>query len=281
VSTTQVIALRKRGNQVKRGYPVAAATKILQHQLLDISTGYARPWPSVAALGLIPGGYAIESQDNTLGSAGDLWVEAECGEHLLPINDFTTSKPGDLAFGTNEETASSSNASGTLAPIGRVTEVVLAADPRVIMGEVSGVWVDVGDASIKRTPISIVKTITHADLTAAATTESESLGGVLPTGAKLRSVSMTLNTDFSGGGVGSATMQLGIVGGDTDAVRTAEDVFTTAANIPITGTAGVLGYAGADLGGQQLGALFTVDTTTAALTAGSVTITIVVDFPGA
>ena len=56
MSTTTIVALRKRGNQIKRGWPVKASTKILANQLLDVSTGYARPWPSTAALGLVPGG---------------------------------------------------------------------------------------------------------------------------------------------------------------------------------------------------------------------------------
>lgn len=281
MSTTLIIAGRFRGPRVKRGFPVKASTKILQNQHVDISTGYARPWPSTAALGLVSGGIACESQDNTSGANGDLWVECEAGEFLFPINDFASSKPGDLAFGSDEATCSASNSAGTLSPAGRVTEVVITSDSRVAMGEVPGAWIEVGDAKIAKAPFKIVKTIAEADLTAAALSEALAIGGVLPSGARLVGWSLgegTL-TLFSGGGATAATVKLGTAG-DDDAICTATSIFTGATGFPKTGTAGVLGFRGAPLGGEQVKATFTSDVNVATLTAGSIIITLFFDFAG-
>lgn len=283
MSTTTIITKRSRGELTKRGYPVKAGAVILQNQHLEISTGYARPWPSTAALGLISGGIATESVDNSAGSNGDQWVEAECGEFLFPINDFVATSVGELAFGVDEETGSISNAAGTLSPMGRVTGVTLAADTRVLLGEHPGAWIEVGDLDdgIHKAPIKIVKTIGEADLTAAALTQVINLGGVLPAGARLVSWDMGEGTftAFSGGGASAVTAKLG-TSADDDALCTATSIFTGATGFPKQGTAGVLGYRAAPLGSAQLQVTFGSDVNVSALTAGSIVITIIVDFAG-
>lgn len=284
MSTTQIIEMRSRGALKKRGYPVKAATKILQNQHIEVSTGVARPWPATPGLGYVSGGIAAESADNTNGGGGDLWVEAEAGEFLFPLDDFTASEAGDLAFGVDEESCSSSNDAGTLSACGRVVEVVLTSDPRVLMGERSGVWVRVGDPAdaVHKLPIKIVKTIAHGDLDAAATTQSIDLGSVLPAGARLlfADAGEGTFTAFSGGAVSACTIKLG-TSDDDDAIATATDVFTGATGFPKTGTAGALGFRGAPLGGKQLQAKFTTtDDNVVNLSAGTIDITIEVDFPG-
>jgi hypothetical protein len=283
MSTSKILSMRTRGTTTKRGFPVKAGAAILQNQHLEISTGYARPWPSTPALGLISGGVSLESQDNSAGVNGDLWVEAECGEFLFPLGAFVASSVGEMAYGVDEASAQPTNAVGTLSPIGRVTGVTLTTDARVLMGEVPGAWICVGDLddAVHKFPIRIVKTVTEADLAAAATSQVITLGGVLPAGARLLAWSIgegTL-TLFSGGGATSATVALG-TGSSGTAICTATSIFTGASGFPKMGTAGASGFRGAPLGGAQLQATFGSDVNVAALTAGTVDITILVDFPG-
>jgi len=125
-------------------------------------------------------------------------------------------------------------------------------------------------------PIVFRKTITHADLTALATSQLITLG-VLPSVARFRAGSIKLNTAFSGG---SATeVKLSIGGTDDDGLIAVRDIFTGASTAETFTPLGVQAAAclAAQLGGQTIAAKFTSDVNVEALTAGSVTITLIFD----
>lgn len=289
MSTTTIGRYRARGT-VKRqvSHPVKAGAKIWRNQHLALVGGYAIPWPAVAALGMASGGIAVETVDNTLGADGDLRVEAEVVAFLFFVGTgadaFTVADIGAVAFGMDEATVGKTNGSGTRSPAGRVVEVILPGDPRCLLHEQPGVYVTVGDvdSGLHRLPIVISLTITEALFTGAGLTEAINLGGLLPTGAKVKSVDIGEGTVvlFSGGSAASATLSFG-TGGVPTALRTAVNVFTGATGFPLSGTAGALGFTGADWSGLQLQALLTVTTgTTGGCTAGSVPVNITFDFSG-
>lgn len=113
-------------------------------------------------------------------------------------------------------------------------------------------------------------TITHAELTAAATSEAIDIGAALPTGAFVHSMETDVTTLFSGGTVSAIVLDVGIEGGDVDAMVDGRDVFTGAATGPAIGN-GVRPHG--SFGGAQLSALFVATGDDVAdLTAGSVTI---------
>lgn len=289
MSTTTIGQYRARGTLIRQvSHPVKGGVKIWKNQHLALVGGYAKAWPAVAALGLISGGIASISVDNTLGGDGDERVEAEVVAFLFfpgtGADAFLATDIGAIAYGMDEATVGKTNGSGTRSPAGRVVEVILPGDPRCLLGEQPGVYVVAGDVSdgLHKLPIVISLTITEALFTGVGVTEAINLGGVLPTGAKVRSVdvgegSITL---FSGGSAATATLSLGIAGTVT-ALRTAINVFTGATGFPLSGTAGALGFVGADWSGLQLQALLTVTTgTTGGCTAGSIPVVIIFDFPG-
>ncbi len=125
-------------------------------------------------------------------------------------------------------------------------------------------------------PIVVRKTITHADLVALATSEDIVLA-VLPSLGRFRVGSCKLNTAFSGGGATAVTVDVG--GTDADGLIDGRDIFTGASTAEQFSPAGVLVAAGlsAQLGGQTITAKFTSDVNIIALTAGSITITLIFD----
>lgn len=113
-------------------------------------------------------------------------------------------------------------------------------------------------------------TITTADLTASAGSQSIDIGAALPAGACVIGAWLALATTFSGGGASSCTADLGVKGGDTDSLIDGADLFTAAGEI--SSPAGVLpaGHYGAITPAVVIAADVNVDT----LTAGSVTVNI-------
>jgi len=81
MSTTKILSMRARGEQTKRGYPVKASTAILQNQHIEVSTGYARPWPSTAALGLVPLTPVSRIDDGAIDDFG----AGEMGVHFINV----------------------------------------------------------------------------------------------------------------------------------------------------------------------------------------------------
>jgi len=116
-------------------------------------------------------------------------------------------------------------------------------------------------------PLYAEKQITHADLTAAATSEAVDFDSALPAGAVILGREITVTTPFSGGGASAATVDVG--GTDTDAIVDGEDVFT-GATTPKAGTSGI--NPNGFLGGQTLKATVTSDVNVGTLTAGDITV---------
>jgi hypothetical protein len=73
------------------------------------------------------------------------------------------------------------------------------------------------------------KQITHADLTAAATTQTIDFDAALPADAFVIGVYAEVTTAMSGGAVSACTADLGVKSGDTDGFMDAVDIFTGAA----------------------------------------------------
>jgi hypothetical protein len=124
-------------------------------------------------------------------------------------------------------------------------------------------------------PKRISVTIGHADLTAAALTQTINLGSPLPAGAQILGRSLRLTQAFSGGSVSALVVDIG--GTDADAIVDGESVFTGAT----TAKAGISGIdPNGVLGGQQLTATFiATGANVVDLTAGSVTIDILYAVP--
>lgn len=107
--------------------------------------------------------------------------------------------------------------------------------------------------------------IQHSDLVAGAATEAVALAG-FPTNAIVLIAVVDLKTEFSGGGVGLCNVAIGDAG-DEDELCDNTDVFTGAgAGLKHTNGAAVISPRFEAAYSPR--ALFSVDTTTAALTAG-------------
>ena len=114
--------------------------------------------------------------------------------------------------------------------------------------------------------------VTHADLTAAATSEAIDIGSAFGDDVVVLGCLIDVTTLFSGGSVSAITAEVGIDSGDTDAMMTALDVFTGAATGKKTGYG--VGPAGW-YGGIQPSILFSATGDNVVnLTAGDLTVTI-------
>lgn len=244
MSTTSEISIESHGRQrttlevglaagvsVKRGWPIGKNASGYAGQL-----GASYPEPI---------GFAQYDGDNTSGSAGDVKIQVEAGVVVRKnsgTSAVTIAEIGLPCYLEDNETVSKSDQNATLPLAGEVVAV-----------DSDGVRVRLGDSMgyIIRSAC-----IQHSDLTAAATTESASVGIALPANAVLVGYSVDCPTLFSGGSVSACTVKIGTAG-DDDAIMTATSVFTGASGFPKAGTAGVLGYPGAPLGGQSISAKFT------------------------
>jgi hypothetical protein len=124
-------------------------------------------------------------------------------------------------------------------------------------------------------PRKLTLTVGHADLTAAALTQTINIGSTaLPSGAVILGRTIVLATAFSGGGAGAVSVDIG--GTDADCIVDGESIFTGATTAK-AGTSGIDPFGA--LGGQQLTATFISDVNVVLLTAGSVTITVTYAVP--
>lgn len=153
-----------------------------------------------------------------------------------------------------------------VAAVGTQTVFGEATQPSTGAGEFVGVEIGKRATSAGNVLVQEV-TITHADLTAAAATESVNLGAALPTNARVLGVESHLTTAFTGGTVSAIVCEAGHAG-DTDSLITARNIFTGAAQtLPGNGVRPLGTYSG-----TQLTALFTATGgQVVALTAGSIT----------
>ena len=116
---------------------------------------------------------------------------------------------------------------------------------------------------------TLKQVITHADLTAAATTQTIAI--TFPAKSYPLLGRVVVQSDFSGGAVSALTVQLGDA--DTDGLMTALSVFTGVANDVVLGADGVEAmWSSVEEASYSLGALFTATSDNLVnLTAGSLT----------
>ena len=119
-------------------------------------------------------------------------------------------------------------------------------------------------------PQVIEMTVTHADLVAAAVSQSFNFGSPIPLGAVVLGVSADLGARFLGGGATTAVFQIGTAV-DPDSIVSSCDVF----NAPVDGQASALSYGIAPnrffAAATQLLLTFVSDVNVVDLTAGSIT----------
>lgn len=117
------------------GYPVKAATKVIQGGIAVLNGGYAAP--GTAATGLIAVGRFEDTVDNTAGAAGDLSAQVKRGTFK-----FGNSSAGDLiaqadvgadCYIVDDQTVAKTSATNTRSVAGKVIAV-----------DADGVWVKIG-----------------------------------------------------------------------------------------------------------------------------------------
>ena len=127
-----------------------------------------------------------------------------------------------------------------------------------------------GAAGARRTCVISFDADDFADLANGVKTLTKDLGASLPAGARLLGVSVAETwTGFDDPAHGTYGIEIG-TGGDADAVRTSVDVAAGASGLPASGTAGVIGYDCASLGGLQLKVKLTSNKDLNTVTAGQV-----------
>jgi hypothetical protein len=196
--------------------------------------------------------------------------QAACEWRIID-GDFSASAAGDPLYLSDTAGAYSTSPGSNAYVVGRVLTAATAGKALLAPGMVgaeSRVW-------------SVSKTVTHADLTAAATSESISFGRDIPAGSMVLAAYFALTTEFSGGAVSACVVDLGDAG-DDDRWIDAENIFTSSgtgvrrlfANDP----PGLKGK-GIDFLQSAASPLIKVTTTGAnvsVLDAGSITVTLVV-----
>lgn len=225
----------------------------------DAATGIVYP----LVPGLNPIGVGLTTKDYTGETPGSKPLEVRAGAQKLP-QDGTIAI--DSAVGTpvywnptaNEASATDGGGAyafmGPLVACRSLTTVEVAFEPERV--------------ALFGGTMMLAKTITHADLTAAALTQAIAIGvapGRFLGGAK------DLTANFTGGGATSVDLDIG--GTDADGLIAADDVLAgpLAEDFAPLGAQVVLGYM-PDLSGQTINATFTSDVNVVLLTAGSVTI---------
>lgn len=264
-------------------YPIAANVRILKGAQVALdSAGRAIPATTAAGGAVRVVGKASATFDNRDGSvlggaAGACDVEVEFG-----VFGWANSSAGDaladadvgaVVYAVDDQTVAKTDNGGTRVVAGILTEVrngqcYVFQSPAIAHLALAAVEADAGVAMQKRTV-----TIGHADLDAAATTQTINVGAVLPANARILGVSLHDVTAFSGGTVSALELDIGTAG-DVDAIVAQADlagaaVDGQAASCP-SGIAPHKLFAAA---GAQLAAKFTATGDDLVnLTAGAVTI---------
>lgn len=212
MSTTRARLAEYAGDTVRTlTLDVNGGSSILKGTIvcLDVN-GDAVPGGAVSTGALKAAGCAIASADNSAGSDGDLDIQVGCGVYKFRNSSgsaISDAHVGSPCFVEDNDTVRASSGGGLYPCAGRVVQVD-ADGVRVLMSPQAS---EAGGAIQKR---SI--TVGHADLTAAATTETENIGDPLPAGATVLGVNILLPTAFSGI-TGPVTVDIGS-SGDVDAL---------------------------------------------------------------
>lgn len=205
-------------------------------------------------------------------------------EDLLTYVDGISTTAGDLVADTIAELTAAAGVTvdGTLIKDGGATlkdsttfivdnadatkKIALQASG-ITTGNTRTITVPDEDINLKYVVRFLNVTLTEASFTAGAVSEAVNVGSALPTGSEVMWAGVNVNTEFSGGGAGSAAIEIGTAG-DADAFMATLSVFTGSGTGRRAGARGV----GAEGSGTQVKATLTSDVNVSALTAGSVDI---------
>lgn len=139
------------------------------------------------------------------------------------------------------------------------------------------------DAALAAVPKKVTVSISQAELAALGAgvkTFTKSFSAVPAAGARLLGVDQALATKFHDGGSGAFGVELGSAA-DPDLLRTSTDVSNASSGFPKSGTAGVGGHAGAEVGGVTLQVKLTSDVDLNTATQGAYSAVVVFSVPPA
>lgn len=206
-------------------YPVAASTLIERGNIvcLDVN-GRAVEGGTVAAGALQGIGRALAKTDNSSGAAGDIDCEVELGvfEWLNSSGDpLTQADVGHAVFVESEATVARTSSGATLPNAGTMTEITKAGKIAVHMTLSSSA------GAISAEPQKRTVVIPESALTAAATTQTLSVGAVLPANSRILGVTLDGYVPFTGGTVSAMKIDVGS-SGDIQALVKQADAFAAA-----------------------------------------------------
>jgi hypothetical protein len=222
-------------------------------------------------------GVASATVDNSAGSDGDLSMRVVCGQFWRKNSAgdaVTYAMIGLPCYMEDDNIVAGTSSSGTLQAAGLVIDVDSVKGVKVLMNPEAAsmaaayAGAAAGVALQKRTV-----TVGEADLTAAATTQTISIGAVLPANARVLGVSLHTHTAFTGGGSSALKLDIG-TSGDVDAIVAQADLFAAAVDGEAPSCpAGIAPNKLFATGGSQLTAKFTsTGGNVTVFTAGSVII---------
>lgn len=217
-------------------YPIAANVKIYKGAMVAInSDGEAIPATVAASgaaviVGKSSGTYNNLTGSELGGSANAVRVEVEYGvfawANSLSADEIEAEDAGDVVYAVDDQTVALTSNSSARIVAGIVSEVVggkvyVWMGPHVARIATSAVLSDAGITLQKRS-----LTVGHADLTDADTSQTLSIGAVLPANARIVGVSIHNATAFAGGTVSALACDIG-TSGDVDAIVDGADLFGT------------------------------------------------------
>ncbi len=230
------------GLQASRGtYSIKANVRIFKGAMVALdSAGRAMPAGLAAGGSVLVVGKASATYDNRTGSelgggAGACDVEVEYGVFgwVDDDGDMDDTNVGYPAYCVTDEAVSADDASGTQVVAGITTEVRDGV-AYVFMGPAAHALA--AASALAAAGVSLQKrslTLGHADLTDADTSQTFSIGAVLPANARILGASIAVGTAFSGI-TGPVTVSIG-TSGDTDSIAKLANITT-----PVNGQAGAM-----------------------------------------
>lgn len=175
---------------------------------------------------LVAYGFArMEYGVDSLTGDGTIECYADTGCKLLTGSGLTDADEGATVYALDDSTFSLSSSSGTRPVMGKLIEVVSATSGYVAVDPTFSTLATA--ANVANAGMTVAKktvTVGHADLDAAATTQSINIGTSLPANARIVGVSLHTATAFSGGTVSALKLDIGSTG-DVDAIVAQADLY--------------------------------------------------------
>ncbi len=213
-------------------YPVAADVVIYKGAMVALdSSGRAMPAGALAGGSVRVVGKSSAYYDNDGGAAAAFDVEVEFGvfgwQNSADADAIADDDAGKACYAVDDQTVALTSSSATLPSAGLISEVGEDGNVYVWMGPQLAklgdavATADAGVALQKRTV-----TVGHADLTDADTSQTISIGAVLPANARILGVAIHTVTTFAGGTATDLVVDIGTAD-DVDALIDGADVFGT------------------------------------------------------